>query len=151
MYLGIQLGPNPPKPEITYGEFPFRLVYEIDGQRKVIQDTLICEYDGVGANEGVGKFRRWKERLASGNEQITLLHVNDKTEIYYPAGSAKYYMGDLEKYGKYIPIFPDAGIIQKDGDTTWDSRISADELLQKYHIKLIDWEIKPPIENRFIE
>ncbi|WP_336297944.1 hypothetical protein [Aneurinibacillus uraniidurans] len=52
----IQLQPNPPRPEIIYGEFPFRLEYEINGQRKVIENILICEFDGFGANEGIGKF-----------------------------------------------------------------------------------------------
>jgi len=65
--LGISLLPNPPKPGITYSEFPFRLVYEINGERKVIEDTLICEYDGIGMDEGRGKYRKWKEHLASGN------------------------------------------------------------------------------------
>ncbi|WP_350339123.1 hypothetical protein [Paenibacillus polymyxa] len=46
IFIGIQLELNPSRPEITYGKFPFRLEYEINGQRKVIQDTLICEYDG---------------------------------------------------------------------------------------------------------
>ncbi|MFA8307240.1 YdgA family protein, partial [Paenibacillus alvei] len=44
IYVGLQLQPDPPRPEITYGEFPFKLVYEINGERKVIQDTVICEY-----------------------------------------------------------------------------------------------------------
>lgn len=64
--LGMLISPNPPRPEITYGEFPFSLEYEINGHRKVIEDTLIGEYDGIGMNEGIGKYRKWKWRLASG-------------------------------------------------------------------------------------
>ncbi|MEK4455904.1 hypothetical protein [Paenibacillus sp. FSL R10-2748] len=60
IFIGIQLEPNPSHPEIAYGKFPFRLEYEINGQRKVIQDTLICEYDGIGSNEARGKYRKWK-------------------------------------------------------------------------------------------
>ncbi len=51
------------------GEFPFCLEYEIKGKRSVIQDTLICEYDGIGINEGQGKYREWKEHLASGKHK----------------------------------------------------------------------------------
>ncbi|MGG1123680.1 hypothetical protein ABHN05_02385 [Brevibacillus laterosporus] len=70
IFLGSSLLSNPPRPEITYGEFPFRLKYEIKGKWSVIQDTLICEYDGIGSNEGQGKYREWKEHLASGKQQI---------------------------------------------------------------------------------
>ncbi len=87
LFIGIQLGPNPPRPEITYGEFPFRLEYEINGERKVIQDTLICKFDGFGSDEGRGKYRKWKTRLASGNERLTLLKVDETMEIYYSGGS----------------------------------------------------------------
>jgi hypothetical protein len=73
IFIGIQSKPNPPRPEITNGEFPFRLMYEVNGYQKVIEDTLIYEFDGYGADEGRGKYRKWKKRLASGNERITLL------------------------------------------------------------------------------
>ena len=59
--LGGLLEDDPPAPQITYAEFPVRLEYEVNGQKKVATDTLICEYDGVGWNEGNGK-----QRLASG-------------------------------------------------------------------------------------
>ncbi|MCC3381765.1 hypothetical protein ACFQ5D_02480 [Paenibacillus farraposensis] len=149
IFIGIQLEPNPPQPEITYGKFPFRLEYEINGQRKVIQDTLICEYDGIGSNEGQGKYRKWKERLASGNEKITLLKVNNTKEIYYSPGSANYYMGDLGDSRKYEHFFPDALLIEKNGIGTSNGIILADELLDKYHIKLISWDYTPPIKNNF--
>ena len=50
---------NLPKPEITYGEFPFEIVLEIDGQTKMFNNVYICEYDGIGSNEGIGKYRVW--------------------------------------------------------------------------------------------
>ena len=37
---------NPPAPEITYGEFPIKVTCEINGEIKVIEDTVICEFDG---------------------------------------------------------------------------------------------------------
>ncbi|CAM2777453.1 hypothetical protein PASE110613_00170 [Paenibacillus sediminis] len=149
IFIGIQSQPNPPRPEITYGEFPFRLEYEIKGERKVIQDTLICEFDGFGADEGRGKYRKWKKHLASGNERITLLEVDQTQEIYYSPGSPNYYMGDLESSGEYRHGFPDALIIERDGRFTSNRLIRADELLNKYHIKLISWNPSPPIKNTF--
>lgn len=151
LYIGIQLGPNPPKPEIRYGEFPFRLEYEINGQRKVIQDTLICEYDGIGSNEGQGKFRKWKERLASGNENVTLLKVDETKEIYYNPGKAQFYMGDSEETIETYFHFPDAFISVRDRDSRIARKrlIEADQLLDEYGIKLIKWDYTKPIKNKF--
>jgi hypothetical protein len=53
------------KPMNKQGEFPFRIVYEIDGFQTVIEDTLICEYKGTGINEGVGKHLVWNAYLKS--------------------------------------------------------------------------------------
>lgn len=111
--LGISLLPNPPKPEIIYGEFPFRLVYEINGERKVIEDTLICEYDGIGMDEGRGKYRKWKEHLASGNQEIMLLKIDNTKEIYYNPGPADYYMGDMSEGVRYNHNFPNACYFEK--------------------------------------
>ena len=161
MALGTTLMPNPPKPEITHGEFPFRLVYEINGEQKVVQDTLVCDYDGIGMNEGQGKYRKWKERLASGKEILILLEVSNpvslgsstkavKQEIYYSTGSVRYYMGDLEDYEGYAESFPNASLYEKYADgSSDDCRINADELYKKYHIKLISWDITKPIKNTF--
>ena len=81
MFGGFFL-PNPPKPEITYNEFPLSLEYEIDGEYNKVSDVLICEFDGFGFNEGNGKFRKWKAKFKSGNTRITLLK-SDNIEIYY--------------------------------------------------------------------
>ncbi|KPU42116.1 hypothetical protein OXPF_38950 [Oxobacter pfennigii] len=148
--LGISLLPNPPKPEIIYSEFPFRLVYEINGEKKVIEDTLICKYDGVGMDEGRGKYREWKEHLASGNQKILLLKVDDKKEIYYYPGSAQYYMGDMNEGVTYTHSFPNARYFEKYADgSIRDGIIRADELFNKYHIKLLSWDYTQPIKNNF--
>lgn len=149
IFVGIWLEPNPPRPEIRYGEFPFRLEYEINGQRIVIEDTLICEYDGIGADEGRGKYRKWKQKLTSGNERITLLKVGDKKETYYHPGSAKYYMGDFDSPIEYQHRFPDANIFEKEGGITSNRLIRADQLLEQYNIKLISWDYTEPINNSF--
>ena len=35
---------EPPKPEIVNESFPFTLVYKLEGKKKVIKDTMICQY-----------------------------------------------------------------------------------------------------------
>jgi len=146
-------GDNPPEPEITYGEFPFRLEYEIYGKNVVVEDTLICKFDGFGANEGLGKYRKWTGSIATnGNDVIVLLEIDKNTKIIYPPGNPQFYMDDLKEYITYNPIFPDAVIERKNsspGQFDSSSLITADRLLEEYNIKLISWEIAPPIENTF--
>ncbi|QDY81985.1 hypothetical protein FQU75_00470 [Paenibacillus polymyxa] len=163
IFIGIQLEPNPSPPEIAYEKFPFRLEYEINGQRKVIQDTLICEYDGIGSNEARGKYRKWKESLSSGGRYLPLLKVNGRIEISYYPGIAEYYMGDLDSSDEYqqtvadsifieqegIIIKKDGRVFENDGRTINTQFSNSNELLAKYHIKLISWDSTPPIKDNF--
>ena len=70
---GLYLSPAPPKPEIKYGEFDFKLVYEISGEIRTVEDTIVCEFDGFNIDEGRGKTRRWKEYFK--NEQNNELYA----------------------------------------------------------------------------
>lgn len=149
--LGGLLEDDPPVPQVKYAEFPVRLEYEVNGQKKVATDTVICEYDGVGWNEGQGKHRKWKQRLASGNERLLLLKIDDSTGIYFSTRSAEYYMNDLKDYVIGGGLFPDALLYQKQGTPNDFSIISADELLEKYKIKLTKLEDSPPIKNSFVK
>ena len=148
--VGLWLSPAPPKPEITYGEFPFRLEYEIDGEKIEVEDVLICKFDGFGFSEGSGgKFRKWSSKLKSGKTRITLLEV-DGIEIYYPVGGATFYMGDPDNLLKSGTVFPDAYYTRDFDDQTVNGYIiTADEMWDKYQLRLINWEIAPPIENNF--
>jgi len=164
--LAILAQPNPPKPKIKYGEFPFKLVYEKDGEEITVEDTLICEFDGFEANAAAGKYRNWKSRLASGNEKI-LFHYDENTEsvwssekaltqeIYYKTEAAWYLMGDFEEddveFYDYKPSFPNASASEsyERGVTSPGGVLKADLLLSRFGIKLISWEIAPPIENSF--
>ncbi|MGG0823341.1 hypothetical protein ABE099_10710 [Paenibacillus turicensis] len=138
--------PDPPKPQVTYGEFQIRLEYEIDGQKKVIEDILICEFAGIGSDEGRGKFRKWKQRLKShGGSEITLLKIKNEGAITFSPGGAEYYMGDSD-YTEDNSSFPDA-IFE---EFYRFSFIYADQLFNDYKIKLLKWEADPPIENTYL-
>ena len=150
LWLGLQLGPTPEHPTITYGEFPFQLQYEIAGELKTIDGTVICEYKGIGMDEASGKKRLWESRLSNSDlNRIVLLKINDLEEIYYDPGPANFYMGDYN--GEYKHNFPNARYIRYNENGSWytDGFISEKELYVKYKIKLLTWEIAPPIENVF--
>lgn len=158
--LGIRAMPDPPKPKITYGEFPFCLEYEIDGQIVVVEDTLVCEYGGISADEGRGKFRNWKSHLSSGKDKLVLLKVENPAEnwmgtprsqiIYYDPGAARYYMGDMGEDVSYTHSFPNASVYEEYEDgSTKSGTINAKELYDLFKIRLLDWKYTPPIENEF--
>ncbi|MFC4305964.1 hypothetical protein [Cohnella boryungensis] len=152
IFIGIHSESDPPSPQIKYGEFPFRLEYEQYGQTIVIEDTLICEYVGNRADEGRGKYREWKQSIASGKERITLFKEDDTTEIYFPTESANYFMGDTDTStddNQNLSLLSSALIIEKVGRGQQTATISASELLNNYGIKLIKWDIKQPIKNSF--
>lgn len=145
-----QLSPNPPTPQTKYGEFPFSLVYEIDGEIIEAKDVLICEFDGFGFSEGSGeKYRKWKSHFKSGNTRITLLRA-DEIEIFFGPGAAAFYMGDPDYVFENPTIFPDASYTRDfDNQTVNAYIISADEMWEKYKIRLISWEAAEPIRNIF--
>ena len=152
--VGSWLAPNPPKPEIKYGEFPFVLIYELDGEVKVIQDVVVCEFDGFKSHGEAGKYRKWKSHLKSGKERITLLNVDNTLEFYFNYGDPENYMGDPQsgRYGEdlsydlsYIPF-----IKKENGIIVADSGMPADKVWEKYKLKIIDWKYTPPIKNSFV-
>lgn len=155
LMIGGYFSPNPTSPEIRHSEFSLCLEYEIDGIYTKVEDVLICDFDGFGFNEGAGKFRKWKAYLLSGNTRITLFK-NDVIEIYYfPVKNDSrlpgIFMGDTEYYSGGIgDTFPDAWYTADfDDKTINDYIISADDMEDKYKLKLIKWECSSPIENKF--
>ena len=157
---GLTFLASVPKPEIRYGEFAFQLEYEIDGVVKVVEDTIICEFDGFETRGESGKYRKWKSYLKSGDERITILDFRELREtnefgqtileLFFSYGNAEYYMGDkygsdpgrgIGKYIEYMYRGADGSI--------GGSAYPADEAWEKFKIKLISWECDPPIENKF--
>jgi len=146
--------PNPPRPEITYGEFPFTLVFELNGEEKVVEDVLIVEFAGITSfNGGHSRSRHWNYRFESGDRLITLLRIDETTVIHSPTismFSVGYYMGDA---GSPIEISQFASRHNSERDPNFIGGggylINPEELLDVYGIRIISWEIAPPIENTF--
>ena len=83
MYVNAKIDcastPDKLPPKARY-EFPFRLVYEIDGRQSSIEDTQICQFAGNRCINGA-KEMAWKETLASGRRELPNIHP-DNREIY---------------------------------------------------------------------
>ena len=58
--IGIEEKP----PKIETGEFPFLVEYEMNGERFIIKDSVVCEFDGYDLSvPSINKPRKWKEYL----------------------------------------------------------------------------------------
>lgn len=132
------LEPSPPAPEIKYGEFPFVLEYIIDGDFVVVQDVVICEYNGISWNEGAGKHRVWKKRLKNREEENVLIVEDGDIKIYCNVGDAEYYMND-QKYSEVSSLtptfYPNIGGLF----------FSQEDIMDKYKIELVSWKFSEPI------
>jgi len=134
-------------PAVQRGEFPFRLEYEFDGEITVIEDVLVGEFDGNDWNAGWGVHPTWRGSLLSGRERIVLF-ADDEIEIVYRptrlSSSLGTFMGDRSSgmtWDSTPTIFRTRG-----DDTRW---VSSADLYYTYNIRIISWEIAPPIRNTF--
>ncbi|MBE6639642.1 MAG: hypothetical protein E7616_09395 [Ruminococcaceae bacterium] len=144
-FLGCQ---NAPEPQIKEGEFPFEIVYEIDGKIITINDVYICEFDGFDWSEGVGKHRKWKGYLKSSCvEELVLLEDGD-LKFAVSVGSPEYYMSDPDcAYSENIPSI--YYIKPNEFGGTTSGTLDIEPLLEQHKLKLISWEFSKPIQNFF--
>lgn len=128
-----------PKPQVMYGEFDWELTYTVDDKTINIKDVYVCEY--LGYNETIN-LRRWDGYIKSSHEVGFLIFHNKHVKVFCKLGDPSYYMGDSQQE-PYPFIIEDKG--------AESGLITEEELLKKYKIKIISWNVMPPIENSFEE
>ncbi len=148
IFGGIWLSPDPPKPEITNGEFPFEITYAINEEVYSVDGVYVCEYAGIGADEGVGKYVDWDGYIKGTEDEALFIMEKDGKKIYCSVGWPEYYMDDPEDDAAVAPepffysVYPN-----NMGGTT--SHYINDEEMQTYGISIIGYEFSEPIENEF--
>jgi len=146
--------PREDAPQVRYGEFPFKLEYEINGEYYCVEDILVCEFDGFEYSLGQGmSVRTWKVYTkGTGEPVVVLLEPDEDTTIYFAVGGSWHYMGDYRNSPTPTTpsSFPDAHVEYRrsDGGTS-GGYFEADELYERYAIKLLNFEHAQPIENSF--
>jgi len=156
----LYLWSPPPPPAIRYGEFPFRLEYELDGERFVIEDTLVASFVesriGVKNESGV---RRWQSTFENTEDGLSIiLKRGDDLSISFRPGLAPFYMGDPVAGHRRRRItdtlnHPNFSIrtVNQEGRIRLDffQPEEAHEILLEHGITLISWEHADPIVNSF--
>ena len=144
----------PEEPKFKYGEFPFELVYEIDGEIITVNDVYVCEYDGISADTGSGKYREWKGYIKGTGQGTIFIKDIDNKKICCSVGAADIYMGDCEPYyeGGEIPVNePIIYSIENYANGSRLSHIFSEADMEKYGIRIISYNFTPPITNSFGE
>lgn len=146
-----------PKPEITYGEFPFKLVYKLNGEDHVVEDSVVCKYKRSKFDFETGIHHVWKTTLENDSKRDAVLIVKDGTRsVYCYVGEAEYYMGDEDGYYGATPFTPYVYVTDliprfeiEEFLMIKMEALSQEEILEKYNIEIISWEFSDPIENQF--
>lgn len=134
-------------PKITSGEFSFRLEYEVNGERMLIEDTLICKYY-IQLDEAHGKSVRLKTEWKNDKNKYykhTLHKIDDIMLIQYSAPQARYWMGEVT--ADYDLTIPEIDLVNTQ---TWHrEKLTAEEWLQNYGFRILCYQCDPPIQNTF--
>lgn len=156
-----------PMPVVTQGEFPFVIEYEFNGQRYLIEDTVICTFEGYDLSNPfpfIPYSRSWEASLKSGEEEKRLLieldpntesflvegRINKEHKILLNYGQGGYYLGDPNDADR----MPCINYVEKyqtgPKETTVSvTALSPAELEQLFGIRMIRFEFSSPIENTF--
>lgn len=147
MYLG-GMSEELPEPKITYAEFPFTLVYSVDGNVITVNNTYVCEYEGIGWAAAGGSYRKWKGYVKETGLENVLICEDSKRKIFCVVGEPLYYMGEKERFErkgwKNKSLSPPH--LYSDDKTDDYDLISVEEIKQTYNIEIISWEFSPPIQ-----
>ena len=172
--VGLFLSPAPPKPEIKYGEFDFELVYEIDGESRTIEDTIICEFDGFNIDEANGKTRKWEDEFV--NKQNNELYawrveqIGNPEHNEYKHGREPDYdsivLKNIDNYKVLLKVDDAYTVMGEPGHQVhksvkpsikvYDKNIcyyldpdATSRFLWDHNFRIISWECDDPIENTF--
>ena len=142
------------KPEIKYGEFDFKLVYEIDGEIETIEGTYVCEFDGIDRSF-VGASRSWNGYIKGhdGSTCYLLKTIGDSRIMVELNLTEEFFMSDPDNmYSDGTLLFkPDPYIYITSGDPTIEDPENGlyFELYEGDDIEIISFEYDSPIENSY--
>ena len=149
------------EPAITEGEFPIYLEYEKYGARYIIDDIVVCSYNGIDTTGFIPS--RWYSVSLKNESNTTLMffvdnteskltkgRINEEASIRLHIGNGGYYLGDpdAKDYTPYISY--DEQYKTEPKVTHIDfTKLTNEQLEEIFGIKIIRFEFSSPIENTF--
>lgn len=140
---------DPPAPIVNYGEFPFEITFECNGELFEIEDALAIQFIDSESDFELGDVYEWDVSFKNGLDETGTLEVttntielykNSEVRIYFVLGSPGYYMNVNDPSYEYGS--PGDVIILSNGNY----RNATTELLEEYGIKIIRKRISSPID-----
>lgn len=134
---------RPSKPKVKYAEFPFELVYEYNNEQYTINESIICDYEGIAFSLEGGNYRDW-ECYLSDNTQYGQYYLD---EAKYPTLHIQiplegdYWMGDPnfnEEFATPYLFFVD----ERTGTTYYEQDLS-----NVVGAKIISWKPSEVLEG----
>ncbi|MBQ4052590.1 MAG: hypothetical protein IJD09_02970 [Clostridia bacterium] len=161
--IAVFFNRNEPRPEIDSGEFPFRIVYEVEGEKKIIEDLIIIKYKGTDYNLDRVTPYEWNSTFASGRKKSEILNsLNlDNGLVLYEGmlengkayavminlGSNPYYMGYLSD--EYVPgniLIATYDLDTKSGTRYHFTEIEESDLPSLCGFKMLETEFSKPVQ-----
>jgi hypothetical protein len=152
-------------PTITRGEFPFRVVYEMDGEIFTIEDTVIVSYGGLHypSKNSFNRQRSWISSFRRGNDWYVILEnenspsaltsgrINISGRLSLRTGFGAYYMGENVRGITYRPHFIYEETYQGSHRVEYKfSTLNERQVSERFGIEILVWEFSRPIRNRFV-
>ena len=148
-------------PAITEGEFPIYLEYEINGERYIIDDVVVCSFRQIDTTSllpsrtySASLKNKSKRTLISFEEntesKLTKGRINEKASVYLYIGYGGYYLGDPD-HKDHTPYIGYRETYKTEPKVTYedDTELTNEQLEEIFGIKIIRFEFSSPIENTF--
>lgn len=115
--------------------------YESNGQVRIVEDKVIVKYDGFGLSTGSGgKYIKWKQTLASGNDEVVLFEDGESEWIIFTVRERNFHLEDeLHSEETKVPNLIKEVRDERGGTTS--------SLYYETKIKLINFEYGEPLKE----
>lgn len=157
---------NEAAPKITEGEFPFVVEYEMNGEIYLIEDTVVCSFDGYDMSNEFSfiNTRTWHQYLKSGQEErrlfiefepntesvLTKGRINTESRLILNYGFGGYYLGDPHyKTKKPCINYVETYKASEKASYSMHTEMSEKQLEEYFGIKIIRFQFSKPIKNIF--
>lgn len=139
--FGELLFDRPGKPKMKHGEFPFELVYEYNGQQFTVNETIVCDYEGISFSLDGGNSRDWNCYVTNNDQygRYYLDEANHPTLYVQVPLDAEYYMGDPTADVEFAA--PYIFFIDNSTGTTYYEQ----DLMDVVGAKIISWKLSSPL------